>query len=182
MTETLIPGAAIGDGELSPGRVVQVIGPVVDVEFPVGSLPEINFMLTLVSDIQGETQQIALEVAQHIGSGVVRAIALKPTDGVRRGQQVINTGAPIKVPVGPGILGHVYNVLGEPLDSDKSEINAADYWPITGRRRGSRTSSRRPRSSRPASRSSTCSSPTSRAARSGCSAVPVSARPSSSRR
>ena len=130
MTETLIPGAAIGDGELSPGRVVQVIGPVVDVEFPVGSLPEINFMLTLVSDIQGETQQIALEVAQHIGSGVVRAIALKPTDGVRRGQQVINTGAPIKVPVGPGILGHVYNVLGEPLDTDKSNINAADYWPI----------------------------------------------------
>ncbi|MEP7055860.1 MAG: F0F1 ATP synthase subunit beta [Actinomycetota bacterium] len=130
MTSTLTPEAPAGEGELSPGRVVQVIGPVVDVEFPVGSLPEINFMLTLVREIEGEKQEIALEVAQHIGSGVVRAIALKPTDGVRRGQAVINTGAPITVPVGKGILGHVYNVLGEPLDCDKSEIHASDYWPI----------------------------------------------------
>jgi F-type H+-transporting ATPase subunit beta len=130
MTETLTPETATEEAELSPGRVVQVIGPVVDVEFPVGSLPEINFMLTLVREIEGERQEIALEVAQHIGGGVIRAIALKPTDGVQRGQEVINTGAPIKVPVGPGILGHVYNVLGEPLDCDKSEIQADDYWPI----------------------------------------------------
>src|SRR3990170_1493731 len=130
MTETLTPETTTEGAELSPGRVVQVIGPVVDVEFPVGSLPEINYMLTLVSEIEGDRLEIALEVAQHIGSGVVRAIALKPTDGVRRGEKVVNTGAPITVPVGPGILGHVYNVLGEPLDCDKSEIQADDYWPI----------------------------------------------------
>jgi F-type H+-transporting ATPase subunit beta len=129
MTETLTPPAATG-AALPPGRVVQVIGPVVDVEFPVGSLPEINFMLRLTRTIEGETQTIALEVAQHIGSGVVRAIALKPTDGVQRGQEVENTGAPIKVPVGAGVLGHVYNVLGEPLDARADEIQASDYWPI----------------------------------------------------
>jgi F-type H+-transporting ATPase subunit beta len=130
MTETLTPPAAGAASLLPNGRVVQVIGPVVDVEFPVGSLPEIDFMLRLTRTIEGETQTIALEVAQHIGSGVVRAIALKPTDGVQRGQEVENTGAPIKVPVGAGVLGHVYNVLGEPLDCDPSEINASDYWPI----------------------------------------------------
>jgi F-type H+-transporting ATPase subunit beta len=130
MTETLTPPADSAAPSLPHGRVVQVIGPVVDVEFPVGSLPEIDFMLRLTRTIEGESQTIALEVAQHIGSGVVRAIALKPTDGVQRGQEVENTGAPIKVPVGAGVLGHVYNVLGEPLDCDPSEIHASDYWPI----------------------------------------------------
>jgi F-type H+-transporting ATPase subunit beta len=129
MTETLDRPAETS-GALPSGRVVQVIGPVVDVEFPVGSLPEINFMLRLTRSIEGETQTIALEVAQHIGSGVVRAIALKPTDGVQRGQDVENTGAPITVPVGAGVLGHVYNVLGEPLDTAADQINASDYWPI----------------------------------------------------
>jgi F-type H+-transporting ATPase subunit beta len=130
MTETLTPPAASAAPSLPNGRVVQVIGPVVDVEFPVGSLPEINFMLRLTRSIEGETQTIALEVAQHIGSGVVRAIALKPTDGVQRGQEVENTGAPIRVPVGAGVLGHVYNVLGEPLDAPIESIQASDYWPI----------------------------------------------------
>jgi len=130
MTETLTPPAASNAGSLPVGRVVQVIGPVVDVEFPVGALPEINFRLDLVRTIEGETRSIALEVAQHIGSGVVRAIALSPTDGVRRGQEVTNTGSPIMVPVGAGVLGHVYNVLGEPLDCDPSEIKADAYWPI----------------------------------------------------
>ena len=130
MTETLTPPAASGAGALPNGRVVQVIGPVVDVEFPVGALPEINYRLDLVRTIEGETRSIALEVAQHIGSGVVRAIALQPTDGVRRGQEVTNTGAPIMVPVGAGVLGHVYNVLGEPLDAPKESIQASDYWPI----------------------------------------------------
>ena len=130
MTETLTPPAENAAPELPHGRVVQVIGPVIDVEFPVGSLPEINFMLRLDRTIEGETQTIALEVAQHIGSGVVRTIALKPTDGVQRGQEVVNTGAPIKVPVGAGVLGHVYNALGEPLDTTADQINASDYWPI----------------------------------------------------
>ncbi|MCA1824261.1 MAG: F0F1 ATP synthase subunit beta [Mycobacteriales bacterium] len=129
MSETLTRPAETG-GDLAVGRVVQVIGPVVDVEFPSGNLPEINYMLTLDATIEGDTQTIALEVAQHLGSGVVRAIALKPTDGVQRGQQVVNTGAAIKVPVGAGVLGHVYNVLGEPLDAPKESIQASDYWPI----------------------------------------------------
>ncbi len=129
MTETLTPPAGT-DAALPSGRVVQVIGPVVDVEFPVGSLPEINFELLLDRTVEGETRTIALEVAQHIGSGVVRAISLQPTDGVQRGLEVRNTGAPIKVPVGPGVLGHVYNVLGEPLDAPKESIQADDYWPI----------------------------------------------------
>ena len=68
-----------------------------------------------------ETTTITCEVAQHIGERQVRAIALKPTDGMVRGSPVVNTGAPISVPVGEGVLGHVYNVLGEPLDTDVSE-------------------------------------------------------------
>jgi F-type H+-transporting ATPase subunit beta len=129
MTETMERPAGTSGG-LPEGRVVQVIGPVVDVEFPVGALPEINFALTLDRTIEGETRTITLEVAQHIGGGVVRAIALQPTDGVQRGETVVNTGDSIKVPVGNGVLGHVYNVLGNPLDTEKSNIQADDYWPI----------------------------------------------------
>jgi F-type H+/Na+-transporting ATPase subunit beta len=110
------------------GRVVQVIGPVVDVEFPPESLPEINMALELEATLGGDTQTIVCEVAQHIGESVVRAVAMKPTDGVVRGAPVANTGQPITMPVGPDVLGHVYNVLGEPLDTDK--VKAEDRWPI----------------------------------------------------
>ena len=110
------------------GRVVQVIGPVVDVEFPPESLPEINTALELDRTLDGDTQTIVCEVAQHIGEGTVRAIAMKPTDGVVRGAPVRNSGRPIAMPVGPKVLGHVYNVLGEPLDTDS--VDAEDYWPI----------------------------------------------------
>jgi F-type H+/Na+-transporting ATPase subunit beta len=112
----------------SQGRVVQVIGPVVDVEFPPEHLPEINFALELDRTLDGDTQTIVCEVAQHIGESVVRAIAMKPTDGVVRGAPVRNTGLPITMPVGPNVLGHVYNVLGEPLDTDR--VEAEDRWPI----------------------------------------------------
>jgi F-type H+-transporting ATPase subunit beta len=112
----------------APGRVVQVIGPVVDVEFPPESLPEINTALELDRSLEDETQTIVCEVAQHIGESTVRAIAMKPTDGVVRGSAVRNTGNPISMPVGPKILGHVYNVLGEPLDTDS--VEAEDRWPI----------------------------------------------------
>src|SRR5919106_4125783 len=110
------------------GRVVQVIGPVVDVEFPPENLPEINFALELDRTLDGDTQTIVCEVAQHIGESMVRAIALKPTDGVVRGSAVRTTGTPIAMPVGPKVLGHVYNVLGEPLDADS--VDAEDRWPI----------------------------------------------------
>ena len=99
------------------GRVVRVIGPVVDVEFPPTQLPEINTALTVDVELGGTTTTITCEVAQHIGGSQVRAIALKPTDGMVRGAPVENTGSPISVPVGEGVLGHVYNVLGEPLDT-----------------------------------------------------------------
>ncbi|MGH2685456.1 MAG: F0F1 ATP synthase subunit beta, partial [Actinomycetota bacterium] len=110
------------------GRVVQVIGPVVDVEFPPDGLPEIHHALELDRVLEGEEQTIVCEVAQHIGHSMVRAVAMKPTDGVVRGSPVRNTGQPITVPVGPNVLGHVYNVLGEPLDTDKVEYE--DRWPI----------------------------------------------------
>jgi F-type H+-transporting ATPase subunit beta len=111
-----------------PGRVVQVIGPVVDVEFPPESLPEINTALELDRTLEDDTQTIVCEVAQHIGESMVRAIAMKPTDGVVRGSTVRNTGIPITMPVGPNVLGHVYNVLGEPLDTDS--VESEDRWPI----------------------------------------------------
>ena len=112
------------------GRVVRVIGPVVDVEFPPSELPEINTALTLDVDLGGETTTITCEVAQHIGDATVRAVALKPTDGVVRGSPVTNTGSPITVPVGEGVLGPVYNVLGEPLDTTVDQITPDTYWPI----------------------------------------------------
>jgi F-type H+-transporting ATPase subunit beta len=116
--------------EHAKGRVVRVIGPVVDVEFPPEDLPEVNTALRVERTLDGQTDVITCEVAQHIGEGVVRTIALKPTDGLVRGAPVENTGAPITVPVGPGILGHVYNVLGEPLDTDPENIRYEDRWPI----------------------------------------------------
>jgi F-type H+-transporting ATPase subunit beta len=110
------------------GRVVRVIGPVVDVDFPPGDLPEINTALEVDRTLDGETSTIVAEVAQHIGDSTVRAIAMRPTDGLVRGAPVRNTGEPITAPVGQKVLGHVYNVLGEPLDTDK--VEADDYWPI----------------------------------------------------
>jgi F-type H+/Na+-transporting ATPase subunit beta len=120
----------MADDALAHGRVARVIGPVVDVEFPPDGLPEIHTALTIDVRLEGQTQTITCEVAQHIGDGMVRAIALKPTDGMVRGSPVLNTGSPISVPVGEGVLGHVYNVLGEPLDTSAENIHAADRWPI----------------------------------------------------
>jgi F-type H+/Na+-transporting ATPase subunit beta len=112
------------------GRVVRVIGPVIDVGFPPAELPEIHTALTVDLVLEGETTTITCEVAQHIGDSTVRTIALRPTDGLVRGTPVKNTGSSIQVPVGEGVLGHVYNVIGEPLDTDASEVHPADWWPI----------------------------------------------------
>src|ERR671918_1416592 len=119
-----------GGKDLSNGRIVRVIGPVVDVEFSPDQLPELYVALTVDRTLDEETSTITCEVAQHIGDSMVRAIALKPTDGVVRGAPVVNTGAPITVPVGEGVLGHVYNVLGEALDVDPDSISAEERWPI----------------------------------------------------
>ena len=112
------------------GRVVRVIGPVVDVEFPMDDFPEVNTAVRVERTLEGETVVITCEVAQHIGDGVVRTIALRPTDGLVRGTPVENTGQPITVPVGSGTLGHVYNVLGEPLDVAADTITYDERWPI----------------------------------------------------
>ncbi|HEX5097131.1 MAG TPA: F0F1 ATP synthase subunit beta [Acidimicrobiia bacterium] len=117
--------------ELKDGRVVAIAGPVVDVEFPPDALPEINTALEMEIDLEGTTVVVTAEVAQQIGEGRVRAVCLKPTDGLTRGTSVRNTGAGITVPVGDGTLGHVWNVIGEPLDIAKSEVSGVeDRWQI----------------------------------------------------
>src|ERR1700728_2764688 len=112
------------------GRVVRVIGPVVDVEFPADSMPEIYFALHVDITYGGNTRTLTLEVEQHIGDDVVRAISLEATDGLVRGAEVISTGAPITVPVGDVTKGHVFNVLGEPLDVPKASLNITERWSI----------------------------------------------------
>jgi F-type H+-transporting ATPase subunit beta len=113
------------------GKVVQVIGPVIDVEFPEG-LPAIYNAIRIVSDGSGGSGKIDVvaEVEQHLGENRVRAVAMKPTDGMTRGMEVIDTGAPISVPVGPETLGRVLNVLGEPVDFPDRPVNSAERWPI----------------------------------------------------
>ncbi|WP_426571740.1 F0F1 ATP synthase subunit beta [Aquihabitans sp. McL0605] len=118
--------------ELKTGRVVTVAGPVVDVEFPPDSLPEINTAIAMtIVEPDGTSTEVRAEVAQQIGDGRVRAICLKPTDGLRRGTEVRNTGAGITVPVGDKVLGHIFNVIGQPLDITSEELGeVADRWEI----------------------------------------------------
>ena len=113
------------------GRVVQVIGPVIDIEFPAG-LPEIYNAVRIVSDgaAGAEKVDVVAEVEQHLGENRVRAVAMKPTDGMTRGMTVFDTGAPISVPVGPETLGRVLNVLGEPVDFPDRPVLSKERWPI----------------------------------------------------
>ena len=113
------------------GKIVQVIGPVVDVEFEAGQLPEIYSALRIKSDSKetGAIDVIA-EVEQHLGENRVRAVAMKPTDGMQRGMSVLDLGEPITVPVGPETLGRVLNVLGEPVDFPDRPVKSKDRWPI----------------------------------------------------
>lgn len=120
----------VTEPELKPGRVVAIAGPVVDVEFPPGHLPEINQQLQLTIQLEGDEILVPLEVAQQIGDGRVRAISMKPTDGLVRGAEVRNTGHGMQMPVGNATLGHVWNVMGEPLDVPASEITIDTYWDI----------------------------------------------------
>ncbi|HLG92468.1 MAG TPA: F0F1 ATP synthase subunit beta, partial [Acidimicrobiales bacterium] len=115
--------------ELPSGRVVAVAGPVFDAEFPPHALPEINVAVEVEVQDAGRTVVIPAEVAQQLGEGRVRCICLKPTDGLSRGVPVRNTGRGINVPVGEAVLGHVFNVVGAPLDTpDIGEIE--DRWDI----------------------------------------------------
>ena len=104
--------------KLETGRVVAITGPVVDVEFPPHALPEINMAVEMDLDLEGTTVTVTGEVAQQIGEGRVRCVCMQPTDGLVRGAEVRNTGRGISVPVGEVVLGHIFNVLGQPLDTD----------------------------------------------------------------
>ena len=103
---------------LKEGRIVAIAGPVVDAEFPPDALPEINTAVEMYITIDGVTTTVTGEIAQQIGDGRVRVVCLKPTDGLVRGSRVVNTGRGISVPVGNQVLGHIFNVLGQPLDVD----------------------------------------------------------------
>ena len=115
--------------ERSTGKVVQIIGPVIDVEFP-GRLPAIYNALQVKSEAGGVTIDVIAEVAQHLGENRVRAVAMKPTDGMQRGMEAVDLGQPISVPVGPEALGRVLNVLGEPVDFPDRPVQTKERWPI----------------------------------------------------
>lgn len=114
----------------SHGEIVRVIGPVVDVAFPTGTLPPLYTALTITNpSIDSRQDNLVIEVAQHLGENVVRTIAMDTTDGLVRGMSVKNTGAPISVPVGEGTLGRIINVIGQPVD-ERGPVSAQEKWPI----------------------------------------------------
>src|SRR6185295_321248 len=114
------------------GRIVQVIGPVVDVEFEAGHLPQIYNALRIQSEAKGgaEAIDVIAEVEQHLGENRVRAVAMKATDGMQRGMTAVDLGEPISVPVGPETLGRILNVLGEPVDYPDRPLKTKERWAI----------------------------------------------------
>ncbi len=111
---------------MTDGKIVQIIGPVIDVEFDEGSVPAIHNALTIDLD---EKKKLVLEVQLHLGENKVRAVAMDSTDGLTYGMSVKNTGGPIKTPVGEGVLSRILNVTGDAID-EAGEVKAADYYPI----------------------------------------------------
>ena len=106
------------------GKITQLIGAVIDVSFE-GELPEIYTAL----EVNNKGTKLILEVAQHLGESKVRTIAMDSTEGLKRGDAVIDTGAPISVPVGPETLGRIINVIGQPID-EKGDVKTKEKWPI----------------------------------------------------
>ncbi|MBP2629056.1 MAG: synthase subunit beta [Firmicutes bacterium] len=115
---------------MSIGKVIQVIGPVVDIEFPPEQLPAIYNSVKIRDTSTDVEVSLIVEVMQHLGDNVVRCVAMSSTDGLTRGMQAVDTGAPIKIPVGKGTLGRVFNVLGETVDNNSEKVTVDDYWPI----------------------------------------------------
>lgn len=111
------------------GKVIQVIGSTLDAEFAEGNLPALFNAIVIETEVMGEKIKLISEVQQHLGGNKVRAVALASTDGLKRGDIVVDTGAPISVPVGPETLGRIFNLLGEPID-DKGPVDAKEYRPI----------------------------------------------------
>jgi F-type H+-transporting ATPase subunit beta len=130
MTTVTDTQATEPEADAASGRVVRVIGPVVDVEFGRNSIPALFNALTTEISLGELSKTLTLEVAQHIGDDMVRAIALQPTDGLVRGAEVMDTRSPITVPVGNVTLGHVFNALGEPLDVAADELDIKERWSI----------------------------------------------------
>ncbi len=115
---------------MNEGRIIQVIGPVVDIDFSGGTLPAIlNAIRIPRVNVEGQQEELVCEVQQHLGEDRVRSVAMDSTDGLVKGMKAIDTGAPIKVPVGPKVLGRLLNVTGNPIDS-LGPVEAADYYPI----------------------------------------------------
>src|SRR6188508_238058 len=111
------------------GHVTQVIGSTFDVEYAEDRLPAIYNAVKVSSEHKGVKVHLTGEVQQHLGGGRVRCVALGSTDGMVRGQEVIDTGAPVSVPVGKGTLGRVFNLLGDPIDG-RGEVTCDESWPI----------------------------------------------------
>jgi F-type H+-transporting ATPase subunit beta len=131
MTATVENPASGGEAQANTGRVARIIGPVVDVEFATeDQMPGIYNALQAEITLDDETKTLTMEVEQHLGDNTVRAIAMQPTDGLVRGAEVMDTGGPIKVPVGDVTKGHVFNVLGETLDVDTSSLEITERWSI----------------------------------------------------
>ena len=125
---------------LADGKIAQVIGNVVDVEFPAEAVPEIYTAITVEHRTGTESRRVVCEVQQHLGRNQVRAVAMSATDGLVRGAPVKNTGAPISVPVGDACLGRVFNLLGSPWTTAPPSPGGWSGGPSTSRRRSSRTS------------------------------------------
>ena len=114
---------------MNTGKILQVIGPVVDVQFPESSIPPIYQALTVEFSVSGKKESLTLEVEQHLGGGVARTIAMSSSEGLVRGMEVVDTGAPISVPVGDGVLGRIFNVTGDPVDG-KGPVKFEKKYPI----------------------------------------------------
>ncbi|MEM8620857.1 MAG: F0F1 ATP synthase subunit beta [Actinomycetota bacterium] len=127
---TMTESTPAGTDAPKDGRVVGIAGPVIDVEFPPGALPELNHALEFSVTLEGEEIKVLAEVAQQLGHNRVRAVCLKPTDGLVRGTSVRNTGHGIQVPVGDKVLGHVWNVWGEALDESPDGYDQMEKWEI----------------------------------------------------
>ena len=120
----------MADTESKAGKIVQVIGPVVDVEFEGGRLPPIYNAIRVTGGSGEHAIDLIAEVEQHLGESRVRAVAMTATDGMQRGMVAVDTGAPISVPVGPKTLGRVLNVLGDPVDFPDRPVESEERWPI----------------------------------------------------
>src|SRR5260370_14955556 len=115
---------------MNKGNIVQVIGPVVDVEFPTEDrLPKIYSALEIESEVNGNPTKLTLEVQQHLGENWVRSVAMSGTEGLKRGMRVADTGGPITVPVGEGVLGRLFNVTGDAIDN-RGTVNYTKRYPI----------------------------------------------------